>query len=210
MTQTYRVRSGDNLRLIAKFHQSTVSDLLAMNPQIENEDVIFVGQIINVPETPEEGESIHAALVSGDGPKWYQIAFREMESGVDEISGPQDNPRIVEYHQATSLRATDDETPWCSSFVNWCMMKAAIQRTNSAAARSWLNWGVELENPQLGCVVVFERTSNPTAGHVGFYHGEHNGRILLLGGNQSNQVSISPQSKDKWLGYRWPSDADSN
>ena len=67
-----------------------------MNPQIENENVIFVGQVINVPETPDEGESIHTALASGDGPLWYQVAFREMETGVDEISGPADNPRIVE------------------------------------------------------------------------------------------------------------------
>lgn len=204
MTGVYRVRSGDTLSLIAKFHKIGVDELLAINPQVEDEDIVFAGQVLNVPETPEEGESIHAALASGEGPLWYQIAFREMESGVEEIAGATDNPRIVEYHQATSLRATDDETPWCSSFVNWCMMKAGEERTNSAAARSWLNWGAELQTPRLGVVAVFKRTSSPTAGHVGFYQGEQNDRILLLGGNQSNQVNVAPQRKEKLLGYRWP------
>lgn len=207
MTQTYRVRSGDTLGLVAEFHKIKVDELLEMNPQIENANVIFVGQSINVPDTPEEGASIHAAVVSGAEPLWYQIAFREMVSGVDEISGSADNPRIIEYHQATSLQATDDETAWCSSFVNWCLLKAGKDRTNSAAARSWLNWGVSIVTPRLGCVAIFERTSSPTAGHVGFYQSEQNGRILLLGGNQSNQVNITPQHANKLLGYRWPSGA---
>ena len=116
MASTYRIRSGDSLGRIADFHRATVADLLAMNPQIDDPDVIFPGQVINVPETPEEGESIHAAQATGDGPSWYQIAVREMETGVDEIAGSQGhNPRIVEYHQATSLAATYPP-PWATIY----------------------------------------------------------------------------------------------
>lgn len=205
---TYRIRSGDTPGRIAEFHATDVDTLLEMNPQIEDADSIFVGEVINVPDVAEEGESIHAALAGGEGPKWYQIAMREMETGVDEVPGPEGhNPRIVEYHQATSLKATDDETPWCSAFVNWCMLKAGVPRTNSAAARSWLRWGQNLDAPRTGCVVVFSRLSNPSSGHVAFFEQTRGDRVLVLGGNQSNQVNISSYPATRLLGYRWPADA---
>lgn len=205
METTYRVRSGDTLGKIAEFHRTDVAGLLRLNPQIEDPDLIQVGEVINVPETPEEGLSIHAALAAeGDGPLWYRIALREMHTGVDEIAGAQHNPRILEYHAATSLAATSDETPWCSSFVNWCMMKAAAERTHSAAARSWLTWGMPLETPRVGCVTVFSRPPVPTSGHVAFFVAVENDRILVLGGNQSNQVNITSYPASRLLAYRWP------
>jgi uncharacterized protein (TIGR02594 family) len=135
-------------------------------------------------------------------PPWYIIAREEMQSGVKEIPGEKHNPRIVEYQKATSLEATDDETPWCSSFVNWCMMMTGIARTDKATARSWLSWGFELKYPKEGCVIIFSRGTG-WQGHVGFHAGEKGNQILCLGGNQSDQVSISSYPKLKVLGYRW-------
>lgn len=204
--ETYRIRSGDTLSKIAKFFGIPLNRLLAINPQIVNKNKIFAGQVINVPErqTPP-GPSIHREAVDDSEAPWFAIAMREMETGVDEVVGPEHNPRIVEYHQSTSLKATDDETPWCSSFVNWCMEQAGEEKTNSAMARSWLKWGKELSKPRKGCVTVFSRGIIPTAGHVGFYVDETTGRILLLGGNQSNQININSYPKSSLLGYRWPS-----
>ena len=54
----------------------------------------------------------------------YRIA--QIQLGQKEIEGSKDNPKIVGYHKATTLVATDDETPWCSSFVNWCLIISAI------------------------------------------------------------------------------------
>lgn len=141
-----------------------------------------------------------------DLPLWYQIAKKEMDEGVKEITGNEDNPRIVEYHAATTLKASDDETPWCSAFVNWCMDKAGEVKTNKANARSWLNWGVSLDKPVQGCVVVFSRGSKSWQGHVGFYEGSAGDQVLCLGGNQSNEVNISSYAKSRVLGYRWPVD----
>ncbi len=203
--ETYRVRTGDTLSKIAKFYGIPLNRLLAVNPQIVNKNKIFVGQAVNVPEAQTKaGTSIHREAVGDSEAAWFAIAMREMESGVDEVAGPEHNPRIVEYHQSTSLRATDDETAWCSSFVNWCMEQAGEVKTNSAMARSWLKWGEELKVPRRGCVTVFSRGNIPTAGHVGFYVEEMNDRILLLGGNQGNQINISSYPKSSLLGYRWP------
>lgn len=133
---------------------------------------------------------------------WYEIAKGEL--GTTEIAGPEHNPRIVEYQQATSLGASDDETPWCASFVNWCLQQAGIAGTNSAAARSFLNWGREIKTPVEGCIVVLKRGNSSWQGHVGFYVGEIGDRVNLLGGNQGNKVSIKGYKKEDILGYRLP------
>ena len=64
---------------------------------------------------------------------WMAIAIAELGVHVDSLPG-QHNARILEYHQTTTLRATDDETPWCSSFVNWVLTQSGRRGTNSAAA----------------------------------------------------------------------------
>ena len=129
------------------------------------------------------------------------------EIGVKEICGDRDNPRIVEYHQCTALKATDDETPWCSSFCNWVLKRLGIEGTGSAAARSWLRWGAALDEPLPGCIAVLRR-GKPPSGHVGFFvRKAQGGLIKVLGGNQGDCVKVSPYKEADVLGYRWIVDA---
>lgn len=138
-------------------------------------------------------------------PLWMTIARDEL--GTKEFAGEADNPDVVKYLQSVdSLSLSlqrNDETAWCSAFVNWCMEKAGIQRTEKAAARSWLNWGRELTVPVVGTVTVLWRGS-PTGwqGHVGFYVKETADFIYLLGGNQNDEVNIARYPKRRLLGYR--------
>lgn len=145
--------------------------------------------------------SAPAPAGGGDVP-WLAIAYGEI--GTVEYAGEKHNARIVEYHQATTLRAHDDETPWCSAFANWCMRKAGIKGSGQANARSWLTWGRKLEAPVHGCIVVLKRGTSTTSGHVGFYIETHGGKIVVLGGNQSNSVKLSNYPKADVLGYRLP------
>ena len=125
------------------------------------------------------------------------------EMGTTEISGTEHNDRILEYHQATSLRASTDETPWCAAFVNWVLIQAGYHGTRSAAARSFLNWGIAPDQASIGCIVVFRRGTKAWQGHVGFYVGQdRNGNVLCLGGNQSNQVCVAAYPMKDVLGYR--------
>ncbi|MDB4950006.1 MAG: hypothetical protein JWM27_2655 [Gemmatimonadetes bacterium] len=133
---------------------------------------------------------------------WLVIARGEI--GQTEIEGAKNNARIVEYHAATSLKASDDETPWCSAFVNWCMKQAGIKGSGEANARSWLSWGRAVSEPVRGCVVVLTRGGSTTSGHVGFYMGPNGDRIQVLGGNQSNSVKLSNYPTADILGYRLP------
>lgn len=46
---TYTVRPGDTLWRIASMYQVGVTELINANPQITNPNLIFVGQIVNIP-----------------------------------------------------------------------------------------------------------------------------------------------------------------
>lgn len=135
-------------------------------------------------------------------PSWMRKAIAEL--GEREKWGGKHNPRIIEYHSTTTLSATDDEVPWCASFVCWCLEKSGYESTQSARARSYEAWGSEVKVPIFGAIVVLERPPNPRSGHVGFYAGETNKSIWVLGGNQNNQVSYKKYPKKRLLSYRLP------
>lgn len=137
-------------------------------------------------------------------PPWMKIA--EAELGVAEVPGPKSNARIVEYHKAAVFAAWADDVPWCSSFVNWVMLKAGFGGTGSALARSWLKWsgGARIDRPVRGCIVVFPRTSDPSKGHVAFVSKPHGAYISCLGGNQSDRVGLDVYPQAKALAFIWP------
>lgn len=135
--------------------------------------------------------------------KWFDIA--KGEAGVASFEGKASNPRIEAYHQVVSTRQWDDKVPWCSSFLNWCMGRAGIPGTGSALARSWLKWGVPLESPRVGCVVViWHEKPDSWKGHVGLFLKEEEGQVYLWGGNQQGEVCEKNYPVDRVLGYRWP------
>lgn len=130
----------------------------------------------------------------------FEIAKSQL--GVKEIVGGKHNSKILQYHMAGG-GYTSDEIAWCASFVNWCLNKAGVVGTRSSAARSFMDWGEEVDEPMVGDVVVFYRGSRSGwQGHVGFYAGEKGSKILVLGGNQNNRVCYQYYSKSKLLGYR--------
>lgn len=132
--------------------------------------------------------------------EFLEEAFKEMN--VKEIKGSNHNPRIIQYHKSTSLKASTDEIPWCSSFANHVIKKRKVEGTNSAWARSFETWGDPLLKPVPGCIAVFKRDENPTHGHVSFYLYETNKYIYCIGGNQGDAVSIAPYPKSKLICYR--------
>lgn len=126
--------------------------------------------------------------------------------GTKEVKGEVSNPDIVKFASYTSLKATKDEVPWCSSFANFIVQTCGDKGTNSAAAKSWLDWGKVKTEPSAGDIVVLDRkdANNPNAAHVTFYvcEGTEPNTILCIGGNQGDMVRPSEYSKSKVLGYR--------
>ena len=136
-----------------------------------------------------------------------QIAIQECNNNVVEIAGQRHNPRILEYFVATSLKATTDEVPWCAAFVNWCLREAGLEGTGSAQARSFLRWGltIPLEKIEPGDIVVFSRGNTSEQGHVAFFlewSSERKNCMNIIGGNQSNRVSVATYSTQRLLSVR--------
>lgn len=130
------------------------------------------------------------------------IAFSEY--GNKEIPGDKHNPEILKYF--TGIGHTwvkNDETSWCSAFVNWCCKGAGLEYSGKLNARSWLNIGENIQYPQLGDIVVLWREKKDSwKGHVGFFIHETDKLIYILGGNQHNQVCIMAYPKNRLLSYR--------
>jgi uncharacterized protein (TIGR02594 family) len=152
--------------------------------------------------------AVAAPDAASDAP-WVAVARGEL--GQRDYPGPRYNPRVVEYLKTTGLQGNDDETSWCSAFVNWCMLQTHRRGTNNAAAKSWLTFGQALSTPRPGCIVVLWRESPSSwKGHVGFFEGFDVGnRVRLLAGNQGGGVSwdevcVTTFPHERILGFRWP------
>jgi uncharacterized protein (TIGR02594 family) len=88
---------------------------------------------------------------------------------------------------------------WCAAFVNAVLHEMGIPGSESVSkyplvAKSFLDWGKRVKEPQVGDIVIFPRGTKPWQGHVGFYYGTvyEKGRkyYQILGGNQSKSVTI--------------------
>ncbi len=138
-------------------------------------------------------------------PQWLARAWSDL--GTTEAGGTAANPRIAAFFRdAGHPGITSDEVAWCAAFIGACLSRSAIKATGSLLARSYLDWGVGIDAPRVGAVAVLERGSDPGAGHVGFVVGWAEQTLFLLGGNQSNRVSVDRFPMAKLLGLRWPSD----
>ncbi|UCE30803.1 MAG: TIGR02594 family protein [Burkholderiales bacterium] len=160
-------------------------------------------------ERPKSAGAERPVPVTSPDAPWMAIATREV--GQREVPGRQRNPRIIAYHATTTLGASSDETPWCASFVNWCLLQAGIAGTDSAGAASWLRWGRTC-GPRTGAITVIYNPElknsgmSRTGNHVGFLVRSTSTHFVLLGGNQSDQVKVSRYPKSAWQlkGHRWP------
>ena len=98
---------------------------------------------------------------------------------------------------------------WCAAFVNQVLAANGIPGSESVSdypltARSFLSWGERVDEPMMGDVIVFPRGNSSWQGHVGFYittslDGKY---YFILGGNQSDSVSIEAFRASSALGIR--------
>lgn len=134
------------------------------------------------------------------------VKIAAAQLGTKEITGPEHNPQVVAYAEETGITGIHtDEIAWCSTFMNWCAKEADLDMSKKANARSWMHVGKKVINPKAGDVVVFWRES-PTSwkGHVAIFLGfnKNASKVICLGGNQGNAVSIAEYDANKVLGFR--------
>ena len=98
------------------------------------------------------------------------------------------------------------KNPWCGDFVETCIRVALPDEpmlgalgSNPYWARNWMLFGQTVP-PIIGAVLVFERGSG---GHVGFAVGQDDTHFYVIGGNQSDAVTVARIAKSRLLGARW-------
>lgn len=146
-------------------------------------------------------------------PPWMAEAWAEL--GQHEIPGGADNARILAmFRDAGAAGFAHDETAWCAAFVGACLKRGGVAGSGSLMARSYLGWGLSAAvggaSAPPGAIVVLKRGGDPTLGHVGFLVGETAASVLLLGGNQSDGVSVAAFARGDVLAMRWSDAAPSS
>jgi len=140
---------------------------------------------------------------------WMETAFELI--GTQEKVGYGSNEAILGWAEDLEILSyNDDDIPWCGLFVAHCIgsqLPEEAMPTNPLSARKWSGFGYEV-SPRLGAVMVFWRGSpDGWKGHVGFYWAQDDEAYHILGGNQSNSVSVTRISKSRLIEARWPQTA---
>lgn len=132
--------------------------------------------------------------------------------GTVEVPGSASSPIIMGWRDelinagVNITGYTSDAVPWCGLFAALVVLRAGKRPVEAPLwALNWRLFGVPGSPPSLGDVLVFKRpTPTGVAGHVGFYIAEDATRYYVLGGNQSDAVSIAPQRKSNCVAVRSP------
>lgn len=137
-------------------------------------------------------------------PPWHQELLRR--KGLHES---RDRSSLMAWLRSDGRTLGDPaRLPWCGDAIETAIaltLPTEPLPSNPYLARNWLKFGVPLGRPALGAVMVFWRGSKTgTSGHVGLYTGEDAQAYHVLGGNQSNAITIARLDKSRLLGFRWP------
>lgn len=119
-----------------------------------------------------------------------------------------DRPSLMAWLRSDGRTLGDpSKLPWCGDFVETAIRLALPAEPfpgelgrNPYWARNWRLLGIACE-PCFGAVLSFARGDG---GHVGFAVGADASAFEVLGGNQSNGVTVARIAKDRLLASRWP------
>ena len=134
------------------------------------------------------------------------ILFAKSYLGTKEFEGPADNPKIMEMYKSVGHDWVEhDEVAWCAAFVGHCLERSGLRSSRKLNAQSYLTWGEKvagIEQAREGDIVVLSRGNATWQGHVAFFLKAAGNQVDVLGGNQSNAVSVARYSKSRILGIR--------
>jgi peptidoglycan DL-endopeptidase LytE len=196
----YIVKKGDTLSGIAKMFHTTVSSLLALNPEIKNPNLIRVGQSIKIAGEKAPSQSSNqnvsnrssvstvSAAPSKNSTKAVNssLADRVIEIGEKYLG--------AKYLYGASPSRTDAFD--CSSFTMRVFGEAGISLPRSSTAQSQTGTPVSFNQLQKGDLVFFDTDFNGVINHVGIYAG--NGQ--MLNASTSKGVSYTSIGSSYWKG----------
>jgi uncharacterized protein (TIGR02594 family) len=123
--------------------------------------------------------------------------------GTVETPGAGNNPTIMAWAAETGVSGyTADSVPWCGlAMAVICKRAGKKLPAGPLWALNWSKFGVEAGQPMLGDVLTFTRDGG---GHVALYVAEDQAAYHVIGGNQSDAVSITRIDKKRLYRARRP------
>lgn len=134
-------------------------------------------------------------LTIGTLPRMVSEALQLL--GTVETPGAGNSATIMAWADECDLERsyTADSVPWCGLFMALVAKRAGKPYPSTPLwALSWAKFGEPGGQPRLGDVLVFKRNGG---GHVALYVGEDSKCYHVLGGNQSDAVTITRIAKER-------------
>lgn len=133
--------------------------------------------------------------LSKESPPSFAVEALRLYGTLEDTSKEKSNPVITSWAKELGGPVgdwyKDDAEAWCGLFLGVCMKRAGYDTPKGfdvLRALKWAEWGQKIKTPMLWDILVFKRNGG---GHVGVYIGEDKTAFHVLGGNQSNSVSIT-------------------
>jgi len=145
-------------------------------------------------------------------PLWLQAGIGLVGTEEGHLIGERDNETIIDWAKEEGGEIegeyTHDSIPWCALFANHCLTLAGLKGTGTLWALDFAgHWpSIKLGGPAVGAFAPMLRSGG---GHIIQIVGkDQGGRIMGLGGNQSDRVSIVPFPLSRLnRGFWWPASA---
>lgn len=135
-------------------------------------------------------------------PPW--MAEMHRRKGLHEV---RDNAALAEFMRRWGrYLGNPADLPWCGDAVESVIAKTLPDEPlpgNPFWAQAWRDFGVDAGGYAIGAIGVIRWSAR--AGHVGIIAGVSRGRVHLLGGNQTNAITIASFPESKFIAARWPS-----
>lgn len=144
---------------------------------------------------------------------WGSLDYvlREAQTRNWNEQGSPANPNIKATYQVCGLNYDRDgsaiQYAWCAAFVSWALETAGIPNLRSMSSQAYASYGQPVQwrnyvNVRKWDIVVF-KSKTRGGGHVGFIQSidPNQGKLEVLGGNQSNTLRVSTYSFDSRSQY---------
>lgn len=139
-------------------------------------------------------------------PLWLIEAMKWL--GLKERSGSADNPAILEWAKdeggGIAQNYKHDAIPWCALFANMILTKTGHRGTETLWALDFANSKqfIDLPGPVVGAFAPMKRQGG---GHIAVVVGRtRDGYLAMIGGNQSDAVTIAGFPLSRPNSFRWP------
>lgn len=142
---------------------------------------------------PERAEEI---------PPWMAEMHRRKD--LHEV---RDKAALVSWLKIGKFLGDPAKLPWCGDAIETAIVKTLPNEpvpNNPFWAQGWKDFGIDAGGPRVGAIGVIRW--NATSGHVGIVaaYDAARKRVLLLGGNQSNAITLSWFTLSSFIAFRWP------